>query len=36
MTGITKKYSDLDLAIDCFGQKIPFGIYVKLSIAFET
>lgn len=36
VTGIAKKYSDLDLAIDCSGQKIPFEIYVKLSTAFEN
>jgi predicted nucleotidyltransferase len=34
--GSVKKYSDLDLAIDCCGQKIPFEIYAKLAIAFEN
>ncbi|MDR2616804.1 MAG: nucleotidyltransferase domain-containing protein [Endomicrobium sp.] len=35
VTGVTKKYSDLDLAIDYSGQKIPFELYTKLSTAFE-
>ncbi|MDR1418659.1 MAG: nucleotidyltransferase domain-containing protein [Endomicrobium sp.] len=35
-SGTVKKYSDLDLAIDYAGQKIPFGVYTKLSVAFEN
>jgi predicted nucleotidyltransferase len=34
--GTAKKYSDLDLAIDYCGQKIPFEVYAKLSISFEN
>jgi predicted nucleotidyltransferase len=33
--GTTKKYADLDLAIDYSKQKLPFKALAKLSAAFE-
>jgi predicted nucleotidyltransferase len=33
--GTTKKYADLDLAIDYNKQNLPFRILAKLSAAFE-
>ncbi|MDR3049453.1 MAG: nucleotidyltransferase domain-containing protein [Elusimicrobiota bacterium] len=31
-----RQYSDLDLTIDCKGQKLPFEILAKLSYSFEN
>ena len=33
--GNAGKYSDLDLAVDYLGQKLPFEIYTSLVNAFE-